>query len=56
MKKFLKETEEFDKKQVAIFDDTIEIYHAEDSVIMDKIQAEELFEILKEYLGKKEVN
>lgn len=49
-KRFLKETEEWDKKEVVLFSDTIEIYHGEDSVVLDKEQAKQLLGLIEEFI------
>lgn len=49
-KRFLKETEEWDKKEVVLFSDTIEIYHGEDSVVLDKEQAKQLLGVIEEFI------
>lgn len=53
IEKVIKATEEWDKKPVIFFpdNDILEIEHGEDTVIMDRKQAQNLLEILKEVLG-----
>lgn len=54
IKKVINATEGWDKKPVIFFpdDDILEIEHGEDTVIMDRKQAKDLLEILKEVLGE----
>lgn len=49
-KKFLKGTEDWDEKEVVLFSDTIEIYHGEDSVVLDKAQAKQLLGLIEEFI------
>lgn len=51
-KRFLKATEEWDEKEVVQFSDTIEIYHGEDSVILDKAQAKDLLKVIEEFINE----
>lgn len=48
-KKFLKRTEDWDEKEVVLFSDTLEIYHGEDTIILDKSQAKELLKIIEDF-------
>lgn len=38
------------KKEVVLFSDTIEIYHGEDSVVLDKEQAKQLLGLIEEFI------
>lgn len=51
-KKLLKGTEDWDEKKVVLFSDTIEIYHGEDSVILDKAQAKDLLKVIEEFINE----
>lgn len=49
-KKLLKGTENWDEKEVVLSSDTLEIYHGEDSVILDKEQAKQLQGLIEEFI------
>lgn len=49
-KRFLKGTEDWDEKEVVLFSDTLEIYHGEESIVLDKEQAKELLKVIEEFV------